>query len=144
MKRVIISLIAVSTMFSCKKSESVDTPQCPVNTTTVAGTYTLESVSYKSAPDAASEDYFATLADCQKDDTYTFAADGSINLNDVGVNCGLPPSPAESWAIEDNATNFRLADNLYLIESFDCTKLVISKKDVTILGDKETRIYKKQ
>jgi hypothetical protein len=144
MKRALISLTFVVALFSCKKTETAATQTCPVNNTTVPGTYKLDAVTYKSAAGAADEDYFATLPDCQKDDTYTFGTDGTITLNDVGVNCFLPPSPTESWGLEDNATNFRISDNLYLIESFDCTKLVISKKDVTILGDKETRIYIKQ
>ena len=142
MRKTVAALLLVSALFSCKKTETTNEPTCAVNATTIAGTYKLEGLKYQASSTATVEDQFATMAACQKDDTYAFEADGTIVVNDAGVSCGIPPAPADGWSLDNG--NLRLGESVFMIESFNCTKLVCYRSDVNVLGDKETRTYVKQ
>jgi hypothetical protein len=143
MKKILSALLLVSAFVSCKKTDS-NLNNCAANESTIPGTYTLEAMTYKASAAAAAEDQFSLMAACQKDDTYTFAADGGILVTDAGVSCGMPPMPSQGWGLENSNANLRLGDDIYVIESFDCTRLVVSKANILVDGDKETRTYLKQ
>ncbi len=145
MKKILSFLLLSGALVSCKKENApTPPPTCAVTEATIPGTYKITAIKYKASATSTETDQMNNLADCQKDDTYTFATDGSIILNDIGISCGLPPMPGDAWSLPNGGTNLRLGDEVFTVESFDCSKLVISKADVLVAGDKETRTYVKQ
>lgn len=149
MKKILIATVMLAAFVSCKKS----TPKssCAVTETSILGTYKIES--YK---DASNTDLFASFPACQKDDTYQFAASGVVNFADAGEVCqGVPPGPgSNSWMLMSNNTvisldiqnsNFSSAVVGDLnVESFDCTRLVLSKTPGFNTNGKETITFVKQ
>lgn len=145
MKKIIFPLLAVVAFASCKKSD-VKKQNCVVNQTTIAGDYKVESIKYKISSTTPELDLFSSLDPCEKDDLYQLQADGSMQKSDVGITCGgmMPPSPANSWALVSDNTRIQLTDGEYLIESFDCNRLVLSMTDISALGDKQTMVLIRQ
>ena len=144
MKKIIFILSITAIIVSCKKSETpADT--CTVSNTTIVGTYTLTALKYKASSTAAEDDLFSGLAGCEKDDTYELKTDGSVVVDGGADICGGPPPPGAitSWSLTaDNKT--LLLDDEYTISSFDCTTLVLTKKDSRVPGDTKKVTYVKK
>ena len=145
MKKTLFALAVIGGLASCKKSDN-PANSCSASSTSIAGTYKISAIKYKANASAGETDLFSDLQDCQKDDTYQLAADGSIVITDAGVSCGMPPSPGSvnGWRLDNNNTILNMDDVQYKIESFNCTSLVLSVSDLLEPGDKKTTTYLKQ
>jgi len=143
MKRIFLAFAVCSTVISCKKS-SVAPDACSVNTTTIAGTYSVTAIKYKSASNALETDQMASMENCQKDDTYELKTDGTVVISEAGNNCGLPPSPgtANSWSLNSSNTILVMGTNLNIV-SFNCSQLVVEEKNLMVDGDVKTTTYEK-
>ena len=144
MKKIIFILSIPVIIVSCKKSVTpADT--CVVSNTTIIGTYTLTALKYKASSAAAEDDLFSGLADCDKDDTYELKTDGSVVVDGGADICGGPPPPGaiSTWSLANNNTTL-LLDDEYIISSFDCTTLVLTKKDILVPGDTKKVTYMKK
>lgn len=145
MKKLFLVFATAGALVSCKKDAVSTNPSCIVNSTSITGNYKITSIKYKASASATEEDIFTSLPECQKDDTYELKADGSIVMNDAGISCDLPPSPSSGmgWKLESSNTILQLADFNYIIQSFDCSTLVVYQTDINVSGDKTTTTYVK-
>ncbi|MBL0359188.1 MAG: lipocalin family protein [Chitinophagaceae bacterium] len=145
MKTALLALAMIAGFASCKKTETPANP-CVASVSTIAGTYKISSITYKLNASATAADMFASVPDCQKDDTYQLNTDGSVVFTDAGVSCGLPPLPGTpiSWTLEGNNTRIQMAEFNMTIVSFDCSKLIVSEADLFVPGDNRTTTYVKQ
>jgi hypothetical protein len=144
MKKAFIALLIVSSIISCKKTDS-GSNNCTTSSATLAGTYKKTAALYKASPSAAAVDMLSTAPACEKDDTYSLNTDGSYAQTDAGVSCGLPPAPgSEAWTLQSSNTQITLGAETYSIVSFDCKNLVVSSSDVSTPGDNLVITYQKQ
>ncbi|MDI3320917.1 lipocalin family protein [Pinibacter soli] len=69
------------------------------------------------------EDTYSMYAPCQKDNIYTFQADGTLIADEGPVKCssGDPQSLTSTWSFTDNQTRIRLSGINYQIEELTPT-----------------------
>ena len=144
MKNLFFVLAVASAIVSCKKSSPAENI-CSVNTTTIAGTYTISAVTYKASSSDSETDLFTSMPDCQKDDTYELKADGSVAISEAANDCGLPPLPGtpSDWSLQNDNKVLVLGTNLDIV-SFNCSKLVVAEKNTMVSGDIKTTTYDKK
>jgi hypothetical protein len=150
MKKIFFAMLIAASFVACKK-DSTPAPTCTLTETSIQATYKIES--YK---DASNNDLFIAFPACIKDDTYQFAADGAFNFTDAGTVCtAVPPGPNQnSWALTTNNTilsldiqNSNFPEPIagdFKVESFDCTRLVVSITPGFNTIGKETITFLKQ
>lgn len=144
MKNLFFVLAVASTIVSCKKSSPAENT-CTVNATSIAGTYTISSIKYKSSSSATEADWFTDLPDCQKDDTYELKADGTVSISEATNDCGLPPMPGSpsDWSLQNDNKVLVMGASLDIV-SFNCSKLVVAEKNTMADGDIKTTTYDKK
>lgn len=145
MKKALLALAIVVAMASCKKSSS-NKNNCTINTASLAGTYKITAQKYKTSASAPEIDLFSSMLACQKDDTYKLNDNGSFDITDAGVNCGIPPAPPSlnGWEINSAGSILEMGDETFTVKSFDCTNLVLTQANVTAAGDELITTYTKQ
>jgi hypothetical protein len=133
--RKIIFLAITITFFitSCKKHD--DAPACTTDTASVSGSYKITAVTYKESATAAEVDYFNILFDaCERDDIYTFQANGTYQITDAGMVCSPSGNDNGIWSL--SGSTMTIDGDANAIESFDCKALVFVNQDVQVTGDK--------
>jgi hypothetical protein len=150
MKKILFAMLVAASFVACKK-DSTPTPTCTATENSILATYKIES--YK---DASGTDLFIAFPACIKDDTYEFAANGVLIFTDAGTACAaIPPGPNQnSWALTTNNTilsldiqNSNFPEPIagdFKVESFDCTRLVVSITPGFNTIGKETITFLKQ
>jgi len=136
MKKIALIVLSTIVLFSCKK-DSKDEPQtCTTSTATVSGSYKITAVTYKETAASPEIDYMNILFPdpCQRDDIYTFNADGSYQIADVGLVCSPPGNDNGTWALVGN--NLQIDGDPVNLESFDCKSWVIVNTDTQVTGDR--------
>jgi len=143
MKKLFLVLATASTFVACKKS-SPATEDCAVTNASITGKYTITSVTYKASSSAAETDMFASMQDCQKDDSYDLKADGSLVIEEETNNCGMPQLPGSptEWSLDKNNTELIMGANFKIV-SFNCKKLVVVETNLITDGDMKTTTYQK-
>jgi hypothetical protein len=144
MKNLLFIIAAGAAFASCKKATPAE-ETCTVNTTSIVGKYTITAISYKSSASATAMDVFASMNECQKDDTYDLKADGSVVIAEEANNCGTPPPPGtpSTWSLSSDNTRLSMG-NIMEIQSFDCKKLIVVENNLAVDGDIQTTTYTKQ
>jgi len=134
MKKIIsLSFFAGLFITACKSGPE---PVCKTDATSIAASYRITAVTYKSTPTSPEEDYMNILFPdaCQRDDVYTFQTNGTYLLKDVGSVCSPSNDDNGSWSVSGN--NMIIDGDPTAIESFDCKFLIISNTDIQNTGDK--------
>jgi hypothetical protein len=108
-----LALLLLAT--SCKKD---DDDGCDINTNTIAGTYTLQSLTV-SGIDA--RDVF--FDDCEQDNEIVLNANGTYQSVDAGVACDPPGNASGNWNLSGNLLSIDLLPETLTLEDFDCTNL---------------------
>ena len=139
-------LLSLSLVLACCKRNNMDIPEpCPIKQSTVAGRYVITAIKYKANSSAAEQDFYISLDDCLKDDTYELKRDSSVVLGDGTITCSGPPPPGTItvWYLSPDNKKFVL-DAEYDIKSYDCTNLVVTQNDFLTSGDTRTVTFTKQ
>lgn len=135
-------VIAGTVLFACKK-EKDNTPGCPITTAGISGVYKLKALQYKSSTNAASQDYFALLDDCEKDDVINLKSDGTYKEEDAGTVCSPSNSSEGVWQIHGKTlTSDGFANGT--VSSFDCKILIFYVDNAVKQGDRLTYTMEKQ
>ena len=129
MKTTLLSLSLLSILalgnLSCKK-DSDDSEECEINVATVAGKYKL--VSAKFVNGSTETDALPTLYDaCELDDINELKPDKTFVYTDGGTVCTPSGSTSGTWDI--SGMTLILNSGFSVIESFDCTNLVVTYTD---------------
>ncbi len=145
MKKAIFLLALPVMILSCKKNDNPVPDGCPVQQSTVAGRYLITAIKYKASSSDTEQDMFAILDPCQKDDTLVLRRDSSVTVVEGPQICPGPPPPGgvTVWYMSADGKQFTF-DDVYNVVSFDCTNLVVTKKDYFIAGDTRTLTFSKQ
>jgi hypothetical protein len=148
MKKMILILTMIAMVFSCKKSDPAPVSpgaSCKISSSTIAGTYLKTAVKYKASSTTEAIDWFGSIEDCKKDDLYELKADSSVVIHEGASTCTGPPPPGAitTWYLMNN--NTELVFGAFLtIDSFDCTRLVVTEKNYLVTGDAQITTYVKQ
>jgi hypothetical protein len=143
MKKTILAIvILVVTVMSCKKDDGViDT--CIIDVTTIAGSYKTIAIKYKASGSAPEQDFFATLAACEKDDIVKLNTNGTADYQDAGTTCTPSGSYSSTWSL--NGSTITMDGTTGTIQLVDnCRKLVVSASGALVPGDIFTVTYEKQ
>ena len=99
MKKFIFYFFLVTMVASCKKDKV-----CNLDLAGVSGTYKITAIRYKATPASAEVEYFNILFTdpCDRDDLYTFNANGTYLFADAGVICAPPNSDSGVWTLSGN------------------------------------------
>ncbi len=152
MKKILCIICGAIFIFSCKKSspQTQNPPPVPQDTckpspAVIKGTYKITAIKYRESNTAPEQDWYSSLQDCEKDNTYQLNADSSVLVSEGADVCPGPPPPGgiSNWYLLNNNTQVAL-DAIYDIDSFDCTTLVVTEKDSRVPGDTRTVTYVKQ
>ena len=102
MRKLIIILFAFSLFTSCKKDKD---KTCALSVTAVAGNYKITAIRYKATPTSAETDYFNIFFSdpCERDDVFSFNANGTYILTDAGVRCSPPGDDSGLWSLTINS-----------------------------------------
>src|SRR5687768_18413766 len=99
MKKLIVFVLAVSLLVSCKKDEV-----CNQDMAGVSATYRITAVTYKANSTAPEQDFynqFFTDA-CERDDLIILNSNGTYVFTDAGVRCVPPGDDNGTWSISGN------------------------------------------
>jgi hypothetical protein len=118
MKPSYVFVAALILLSACKKDKGVEITQ-----ESVAGTYKLEKVSFKTDSD---EDVItdAIVADCALDDLFIFETDGDYTYDDAGVQCGGGDETG-TWNL-NSTTSISIDGSMFELVSFNGNILVIA------------------
>ena len=141
MKKLLFLLVTPLTFISCDKDKDED---CALSQASVAGTYRVTSIKYKSSASGPEMDYynFVFTEACEKDDTYTLNANGTFSFNDAGTKCTPPNDYTGTWSLSGNT--IVIDGDAGNVDSFNCNTLVVSGSNVITTGDKFTFTYTRQ
>lgn len=132
MKKTTVFICCVVLLFSCKEKPL----ECSTSVTNLSGSYKVTAYGYKQTPTSPEEDYYAIIFPdaCDRDDIYTFNANGTYIMKDAGLVCSPPDDDNGTWSFVGNAMTI---DGVPAsIESFDCKTLIISTTDLSVSGDR--------
>lgn len=118
---------------ACKKD---DDEGCAINTETIAGTYTLQSLTV-SGIDA--RDLF--FEDCEQDNEIVLNANGTYQSVDAGVACNPPSNASGNWNLSGNLFSIDLFPETLTLEDFDCTNL---RGSATYMGQEIKVTFRKK
>ncbi len=126
MKKIILGLIVLASIASCKKSK--DAPVCETSVAGIAGNYKITKaiVSVAGFPDT---DVTSTwLDDCQKNGVYQLKADKTVVYTETGTCSG---SGTGSWDVVSGKISLSTSGDSYdlaskTISGWDCSTLVVS------------------
>jgi hypothetical protein len=123
-------VLLVSVFFSCKKDKT-----CNKDMAGISGTYRITAFLYKATSASAETDiYVQEVPDaCDRDDTYTFSANGTVIFTDAGVKCAPPNDDTGTWSVAGNTMIVDGSPNT--IHSFNCSTLVFIETDYNMAGD---------
>ena len=129
-------LFAISTFIfsSCRKTPEKTT--CETTSANIPGVYKLTAATHKASATAAEVDCFKEpiFIPCEKDDTFTFNANGSYVQADIGIICSPSGNDDGSWELL-GPTSILLDGDIITIKSFDCKNLILATPNVYIPGD---------
>ncbi|HKB45896.1 MAG TPA: lipocalin family protein [Chitinophagaceae bacterium] len=134
MKKIIfLSLVTILFITGCKKHAD---PPCTTNATSISGSYKITAVTYKANASSPEMDYFNILFPyaCERDDIYTFQANGSYQIKDAGTVCSPAGDDDGTWSVSGNS--MVIDGDATTIESFNCKTLVFVNMDTQTSGDK--------
>ena len=136
MKKIALIVLSTIVLYSCKKDSKNEPQPCTISTTAISGPYKITAVTYKENATATEIDYMNILFPdaCQRDDVYTFKADGSYQIADVGLACSPSGNDNGTWALVGN--NLQIDGDPVNLESFDCKLLIIVNTDTQVTGDR--------
>ena len=139
MKKFIIYFFLVSIIASCKKDKV-----CNLDVGGFSGSYKISSVRYKATPASAEVDYFTTLFSdpCERDNLYTFNANGTYSFTDAGIICVPPDTDSGPWTLAGNTLT--VDGDPANVDQFSCSAFTISQAGVLVLGDKVTFVFTRQ
>jgi len=130
MKKTTVFLFAVALLFSCNP----EPVECNTSVANISGSYKITAYGYKQTPTSPEEDYYPIIFPdaCDRDDIYTFKANGEYLMKDAGLVCSPPDDDNGTWTLAGNAMTI---DGLPAnIVSFDCKILIISIPDINVPG----------
>lgn len=133
MKKLFVFPFVLMVIFSCKSDPPE--PPCTTTATSVSGSYKITAYRYKATPASTEVDYFAIIMPdaCERDDIYTFNANGTYSRTDGGAVCIPSGNGLGTWALSGNIMT--VDGDQTIVESFDCKTLILVNTDTHIAGD---------
>ncbi len=123
MKYALLIIVLSITLLSCSKDPVDDSSKRDALTT---GTWKLTGAMTDYNKDGIyEEDSYAIYADCEKDNFYTFKADGSGIMDAGPTKCysSAPQTSTFSWSFNDKQTRLQFAGPDYEIEELTAATL---------------------
>lgn len=123
MKYAMLFTVLSIALLSCSKDPVDDSSKRDALTT---GTWKLTgSMTDYNKDGTYEEDSYAIYADCEKDNFYTFQADGSGIIDAGPTKCysSAPQTSTFSWSFKDNQTRLQFAGQEYEIEELTASTL---------------------
>lgn len=138
----LIVMTSGSLFFSCKKEDSKPA-ECSISMTSLAGSYKLIALQYKSDASATPVDYLQSMDDCEKDNILILKDDGTYVSNDAGTVCTPAEDVRGTWLVKGNTLT---SDGLLngTIASYDGKTMVYYTKNAIKPGDRLTFTMVKQ
>lgn len=137
-------LASLVVLGACQKEKNNNLPDtCPINVSTISGTYALTSVKYKRSDFATEQDWMIFMDPCERDDRIFLSANGTYTYTDIGLVCNPNGNEAGTWQLNGKTIT---SDGLIngTIEKFDCKTLVFYIPDIFEPGDKMTFVITRQ
>lgn len=127
MKQSILLLaMAACTFTACTKSND-EVVNVTLKKENLAGTYVVGSIvlsTYGAADQNVTNEVLAE--ECQRDDTYNLAADGSLTFSDEGMQCSNTRIPTTgTWDLEAGS-KLTIDGEVFTVQNFDGKTLVTS------------------
>lgn len=138
-----MAMVSGTMLFSCRKEEN-NTPECGISLAGLSGSYKLTALEYKSAANAAPQDYLASIDECEKDNILVLKSNGTYDYNDQGTVCTDAGNPAHgTWAVQGNTL---ISDGVLngTVASYDCKTMVYYVDNAIEKGDRLTYTLVKQ
>jgi hypothetical protein len=139
MKQSFIILFALVTLFSSCKKDS--TPTCDLNLTNISGTYKITSLIYKADATTPETDVFLLYDACQKDDLFSFNANGTYVISEGATSCSPSNSDSGNWSL--GGTTIIIDGEAAEVLDFSCNGFKARTTDVTS-GEVITVTFAKQ
>lgn len=138
----LIVMTSGSLFFSCKKEDSKPA-ECSISMTSLAGSYKLIALQYKSDASATPVDYLQSMDDCEKDNILILKDDGTYVSNDAGTVCTPAEDVRGTWLVKGNTLT---SDGLLngTIASYDGKTMVYYTENAIKPGDRLTFTMVKQ
>ena len=138
MKKILASCLIVSLLISCKKDKKED---CTLSMAAISGNHKITAVRYKATPASPEVDYYNSIYTdpCERDDVFSFNANGTYVFTDAGVVCTPSNSDTGNWSQSGNTVT--IDGDAANVESFNCTTLTVSLTGYFVAGDKITIVF---
>ena len=108
MRKIYLSVPAIALVLifgACKKSNTTTTSDAKT-VENLSGTYTISAINVSTG--GINFDEFASLKDCEKDNTITLHTDLTLDYTDAGTQCDPPETSTGTWKLSSNS------DSLYI------------------------------
>ena len=103
MKKSIITAVALLILFSACKKNQTNTTTCNLDAAGITGSFNLTSFLVKSSSSSPEVDYVLYYNACQKDDIYSFNADGTYVVSEGATSCSPTNASTQSWSLSNTS-----------------------------------------
>lgn len=130
MKKLILLLSLSVLLFSCKKDNDNDEPaQVTPTVANLTGSWKITAATANNVNVFDNSNASLNLFEpCERDDIYRLNANYTLDLIDAGVKCNPPTDDTGTWELI-NATTFKIDAEVFTINSYNGSKLVLSRTD---------------
>ena len=124
---LLLVMLAYTLLLSCKKGDGG--PSKTENLTT--GTWKLTGYMTDHQKDGVyEENTYAILADCEKDNLYTFMSSGNMTKDEGPTMCipGNPQTVTQPWNFQDNENSLHFLGVRHTIEELSATTMKLKAR----------------
>ena len=140
MKNPIVFILLLTLFAACKKKDKT----CKQDTAGISGSHRVTTVTYKASASSAEQDFYNQLYPdpCDRDDLVILKTDGTYTFTDAGVQCVPTSDDTGTWSVSGSTVS--IDGDPYIIESFNCSNLVILATDFNVPGDQIKYTFTRQ
>jgi hypothetical protein len=146
MKKIIgFAAIVIVGLSACEKNNDdtvVANASCPLNQTSILGTYKITSLQYYNAGSTTPRDSLANYPSCERDNVYVLNANNAYEYKDLGTICVPVSGGVGTWSLGNQT--FVIDRKVGIIENFDCNGFTVLETDLRTNGDKLRTVYTRQ
>ena len=139
MRKLYALLVILFLFASCKKSNS----GCSLSSASILGTWKVTAEKSAITGTSIFVDTYSQWPDCEKDNTFTFASDGTLTVSEGAFICSPSAASTVNWSLKGNTLVTSTGDDYVTVTGFSCSQMELTVTNL-LNGYTDIQTYTKQ
>lgn len=132
MKKIIIAVIVMAAIVSCKKNETTNaSANITVSLSNIAGNWKVTDATFTQAGSSAAVNTYSSYPVCNKDDIFNFTAAGNYTITDAGTVCSPTSASAGTFTLVGDSLKY--GTTAAKVEVLTATTMVTASNVTTVV-----------